>query len=90
MGGSLSGEHGDGQARGELLVRMFGPELMEAFREFKRIWDPGWKMNPGKKIDANPLDENLRLGATYRPAPVKTYFSFPKTMGIFLRPRCAA
>jgi len=43
MGGSLSGEHGDGQARGELLVRMFGPELMEAFREFKRIWDPAGK-----------------------------------------------
>jgi FAD/FMN-containing dehydrogenase/Fe-S oxidoreductase len=76
LGGSLSGEHGDGQARGELLVKMFGPELMEAFREYKRIWDPAWKMNPGKKIDANPLDENLRLGATYRPAPVKTYFSF--------------
>jgi FAD/FMN-containing dehydrogenase/Fe-S oxidoreductase len=83
LGGSLSGEHGDGQARGELLVRMFGPELMEAFREFKRIWDPGWKMNPGKKIDANPFDENLRLGATYRPAPVKTYFSFPEDHGHF-------
>jgi FAD/FMN-containing dehydrogenase/Fe-S oxidoreductase len=83
MGGSLSGEHGDGQARGELLVKMFGPELMEAFREFKRIWDPGWKMNPGKKIDANPLDENLRLGTTYRPATVKTYFSFPEDHGHF-------
>ncbi|HET8888923.1 MAG TPA: FAD-linked oxidase C-terminal domain-containing protein [Candidatus Angelobacter sp.] len=83
LGGSLSGEHGDGQARGELLVRMFGPELMEAFREFKRIWDPGWKMNPGKKIDANPLDQNLRLGATYRPAPVKTYFGFPEDHGHF-------
>jgi Fe-S oxidoreductase/FAD/FMN-containing dehydrogenase len=83
MGGSLSGEHGDGQARGELLIKMFGPELMEAFREFKRIWDPGWKMNPGKKIDANPLDENLRLGATYRPAPVKTYFGFPEDHGHF-------
>ncbi len=81
LGGSLSGEHGDGQARGELLVKMFGPDLMEAFREFKRIWDPGWKMNPGKKIDANPLDENLRLGATYRPAPVKTYFSFADDHG---------
>jgi FAD/FMN-containing dehydrogenase/Fe-S oxidoreductase len=81
LGGSLSGEHGDGQARGELLVKMFGPELMEAFREFKRIWDPAWKMNPGKKIDANPLDENLRLGATYRPAPVKTYFSFADDHG---------
>jgi Fe-S oxidoreductase len=83
LGGSLSGEHGDGQARGELLVKMFGPELMDAFREFKRIWDPEWKMNPGKKIDANPLDENLRLGAAYRPAPVKTYFSFPEEHGHF-------
>jgi FAD/FMN-containing dehydrogenase/Fe-S oxidoreductase len=83
LGGSLSGEHGDGQARGELLVKMFGPELIEAFREFKRIWDPEWKMNPGKKIDANPLDQNLRLGPTYRPAPVKTYFSFPEEHGRF-------
>ncbi|MFI5104305.1 MAG: FAD-binding and (Fe-S)-binding domain-containing protein, partial [Terriglobales bacterium] len=83
LGGSLSGEHGDGQARGELLVKMFGPELMEAFREFKRIWDPGWKMNPGKKIDANPLDANLRLGPSYRPSPVKTYFSFPEEHGHF-------
>jgi FAD/FMN-containing dehydrogenase/Fe-S oxidoreductase len=83
LGGSLSGEHGDGQARGELLGKMFGPELMEAFREFKRIWDPDWKMNPGKKIDANPLDENLRLGAAYRPSPVKTYFSFPEEHGHF-------
>jgi FAD/FMN-containing dehydrogenase/Fe-S oxidoreductase len=81
--GSLSGEHGDGQARGELLVRMYGPELMEAFREFKRIWDPDWKMNPGKKIDANPLDANLRLGATYKPPKVDTYFSFPEEHGHF-------
>jgi len=83
LGGSLSGEHGDGQARGELLVRMFGPELMEAFREFKRIWDPEWKMNPGKKIDANPLDENLRLGTTYHPPKLKTHFQFPEEHGGF-------
>ncbi len=49
-GGSLSGEHGDGQARAELLPKMFGPELMQAFREFKSAWDPDWKMNPGKVI----------------------------------------
>src|SRR5712671_4079162 len=49
-GGSLSGEHGDGQARAELLPKMFGPELMQAFREFKNIWDPAWKMNPGKVV----------------------------------------
>ena len=83
LGGSLSGEHGDGQARGELLGRMYGPELMEAFREFKRIWDPEWKMNPGKKIDANPIDTNLRLGASYNPPHLKTYFSFPEEHGHF-------
>src|SRR5579859_2246884 len=83
LGGSLSGEHGDGQARGELLGKMFGPELMDAFREYKRIWDPAWKMNPGKKIDANPLDENLRLGAAYNPPKVKTYFSYPDAHGHF-------
>ena len=50
LGGSLSGEHGDGQSRGELLTKMYGPELMTALREFKTIWDPDWRMNPGKVI----------------------------------------
>jgi Fe-S oxidoreductase len=77
-GGSLSGEHGDGQARAELLPKMFGPELMRAFREFKSIWDPDWKMNPGKVIDPNKFDENLRLGATYNPWEPKTHFQFPE------------
>jgi len=76
-GGSLSGEHGDGQAKGELLPKMFGPELVEAFREFKTIWDPHWRMNPGKLIDAYPLDSNLRLGADYRTKPVETWFKYP-------------
>ena len=83
LGGSLSGEHGDGQARGELLGKMYGPELMEAFREFKRIWDPEWKMNPGKKIDARPIDADLRLGAGYNPPKLKTHFSFPEEHGHF-------
>jgi FAD/FMN-containing dehydrogenase/Fe-S oxidoreductase len=83
LGGSISGEHGDGQARGELLGRMYGPELMEAFREFKRIWDPEWKMNPGKKIDANALDADLRLGTDYHPPELKTHFSFPEVHGDF-------
>jgi FAD/FMN-containing dehydrogenase/Fe-S oxidoreductase len=59
-GGSLSGEHGDGQARGELLERMFGPELVAAFREFKAIWDPRGRMNPGRVLDSRPLDSDLR------------------------------
>ena len=68
MGGSLSGEHGDGQARGELLERMYGPELMTAFRRFKSVFDPRGRMNPGKGVDAFPLDANLRYGPDHRAA----------------------
>jgi FAD/FMN-containing dehydrogenase/Fe-S oxidoreductase len=67
FGGSFSGEHGDGQARAALLPKMFGPELMQAFREFKALWDPDNRMNPGKLIDAvrvyDPI-ENLRMNPT--------------------------
>jgi len=84
-GGSLSGEHGDGQARAELLPRMFGPELVEAFREFKAIWDPDWKMNPGKVVEPYRLDENLRLGADYDPWRPATHFQFPEDHGDFER-----
>jgi FAD/FMN-containing dehydrogenase/Fe-S oxidoreductase len=80
-GGSLSGEHGDGQSRAELLPKMFGPELMEAFRKFKTAWDPDWKMNPGKVIDPYKLDENLRLGPNYDPWEPKTHFRFPEDHG---------
>jgi len=80
-GGSLSGEHGDGQSRGELLPIMFGDEIMQAFREFKGIWDPQWKMNPGKVVDARPLDSDLRLGAGYRPWEPRTHFKFPDDNG---------
>ena len=80
-GGSLSGEHGDGQARAELLPRMFGPELLQAFREFKNIWDPAWKMNPGKLIEPYRMDENLRLGAGYKPWQPETHFQFPQDHG---------
>jgi FAD/FMN-containing dehydrogenase/Fe-S oxidoreductase len=82
-GGSLSGEHGDGQARAELLPKMFGPELVDAFREFKSIWDPHWKMNPGKVVDPYRLDQNLRAGPDFHPRPVQTYFQFPEDHGSF-------
>jgi FAD/FMN-containing dehydrogenase/Fe-S oxidoreductase len=82
-GGSFSGEHGDGQARAELLPKMFGNDLIEAFREFKSIWDPDWKMNPGKVVNAYRLDENLRIGPTYHPTPVRTHFQFPEDQGSF-------
>jgi FAD/FMN-containing dehydrogenase/Fe-S oxidoreductase len=80
-GGSISGEHGDGQSRGELLPKMFGPEIMQAFREFKSLWDPDWKMNPGKLIEPYRLDENLRLGASYDPWQPETHFKFPDDHG---------
>ncbi len=83
LGGSLSGEHGDGQARAELLPRMFGPELVQAFQEFKSLWDPAWKMNPGKVVRPNRMDENLRLGADHRPWQPQTHFKFPHDAGSF-------
>jgi FAD/FMN-containing dehydrogenase/Fe-S oxidoreductase len=77
-GGSLSGEHGDGQSRGELLDVMFGPELVNAFREFKRLWDPRGRMNPGKKVDPARMTDHLRIHETYRPhQPWKTQFRYP-------------
>jgi FAD/FMN-containing dehydrogenase/Fe-S oxidoreductase len=75
-GGSLSGEHGDGQSRGALLPKMFGPELVRAFEEFKFTWDPASKLNPNKVVNAYLPTENLRLGADYKPQQPKTHFSF--------------
>ena len=83
MGGSLSGEHGDGQARAELLPKMFGPEIIQAFREFKAIWDPAGRMNPGKIVDPYRMDEHLRLGVHSHPLPVHTHFQYPDDHGSF-------
>jgi FAD/FMN-containing dehydrogenase/Fe-S oxidoreductase len=80
-GGSLSGEHGDGQARGALLPKMFGEDLMEAFRAFKGIFDPANRMNPGKLIDAHQPHEDLRLGADYKPWQPKTHFAYAEDSG---------
>ncbi len=82
-GGSLSGEHGDGQARAELLQIMYGPELVQAFRDFKAIWDPDNRMNPGKAIEPFPIDSNLRLGPGYDPPKLDTWFGFPGDGGSF-------
>jgi FAD/FMN-containing dehydrogenase/Fe-S oxidoreductase len=100
FGGSLSGEHGDGQSRAALLPKMFGPELMEAFREFKILFDPDNRMNPGKLIDAvrvyDPL-ENLRHeiedhhsgagkdGAENDTRKLETHFAFTADQGSFAR-----
>lgn len=84
-GGSLSGEHGDGQSKAQFLPKMFGEELVLAFREFKAIWDPDWKMNPGKIVDAYLPTENLRLGTGYNPPQPETHFQYPKDKGNFGR-----
>ena len=104
FGGSLSGEHGDGQARAALLPKMFGQDLVEAFRDFKKLWDPDNRMNPGKLSDAvrvyDPA-ENLRHGPAAGPdghaasghgsGGEETHFLFTKDEGSFLRAteRCA-
>jgi FAD/FMN-containing dehydrogenase/Fe-S oxidoreductase len=84
-GGSLSGEHGDGQSRAEFLPKMFGPELVRAFGEFKRIWDPDNRMNPHKVVDPHPIDHNLRLGTAYRPPDPVTQFNYPEDNFSFSR-----
>ncbi|NDL59332.1 FAD-binding and (Fe-S)-binding domain-containing protein [Phytoactinopolyspora mesophila] len=69
-GGSLSGEHGDGQARAELLPRMYSPELIALFEQFKAIWDPGDVLNPGNLVRPRPLDADLRFDGPTRQLPI--------------------
>ncbi|MBO9539295.1 FAD-binding protein [bacterium] len=85
FGGSISGEHGDGQSKAEFLGKMYGPELIQAFQEFKAIWDPAGKMNPGKVVEPYRVDQNLRLGSDYLPPKVETHFKFPEDEGSFAR-----
>lgn len=84
-GGSISGEHGDGQSKAELLTKMFGIELVDAFREFKKVWDPEGMMNPGKVVDSYGQLVNLRLGTSYNPIDDETHFKFPEENGSFAR-----
>ncbi|WP_030935450.1 FAD-binding and (Fe-S)-binding domain-containing protein [Streptomyces sp. NRRL B-24720] len=84
-GGSLSGEHGDGQARGELLTRMFGEPLVTAFGEVKALFDPDNRMNPGKIVSPYRTDENLRLGPLWRPRSERTEFGYPEDDHSFTR-----
>jgi FAD/FMN-containing dehydrogenase/Fe-S oxidoreductase len=84
-GGSLSGEHGDGQARSALLDKMYGQEMLEVFRDFKWIWDPQGRMNPGRIVDPDPITADLRLGTDYNPPRPQTHFRFPDDHGDFSR-----
>ncbi|MCM2412518.1 FAD-binding and (Fe-S)-binding domain-containing protein [Streptomyces sp. RKAG290] len=81
-GGSLSGEHGDGQARAELLPRMYGDDLVALFTRYKDLWDPDGGMNPGILARPARLDENLRFDVLPR-EPVDVAFGFPLDGGDF-------
>lgn len=86
-GGSLSGEHGDGRARAELLPIMYGERLVEAFARFKAIWDPRGRMNPGRMVTPKPLDTDLRYGPAFerRKPAIHTLLKFPESENRFDR-----
>jgi len=81
-GGSLSGEHGDGQARAELLPKMYGAELVALFERAKGVWDPDDLLNPGMLVRPSPLDTNLRFSVLPR-KPVEVAFGYPADGGDF-------
>ncbi len=76
FGGAMSAEHGDGLVRSVWNEKMFGPQLYDAFREVKRIFDPHGMMNPGKIVDPPPMTENLRISPAYTPLQVRTGLDF--------------
>ncbi|CAN5763175.1 FAD-binding and (Fe-S)-binding domain-containing protein [soil metagenome] len=76
FGGVMSGEHGDGLQRSELNRVIFGDDLYNAMVDLKRIFDPENLMNPDKVVEAPPLVESLRYGASYSSLPVDTYLDF--------------
>ena len=71
-GGIMSGEHGDGRVRGPLIERFFGPDLMRAFRDTKRLFDPQNLLNPGNIVAPGPIESittHLRVDAASPPSP---------------------
>ena len=80
-GGSISGEHGDGLSRSEFLGKMYGPEILEAFSEVKRLFDPRGTMNPGIIVDPPKMDGRLRIGPGRKRLPVETGLDFSNQGG---------
>ena len=76
MGGAMSGEHGDGLSRSEWNARLYGPELYQAFRQVKALFDPRGLLNPGKVVDPPKMDKNLRYGPEYHTLPLSTVLDF--------------
>jgi Fe-S oxidoreductase len=84
-GGSLSGEHGDGRARSELLPRMYPPEIIAAFEEFKGVFDPDDRMNPGCIVRSARMDEDLRMFVGMPTMPYTPQLAFTHDRGSFIR-----
>tara|TARA_Y100001970_G_scaffold50766_1_gene64298 strand:+ start:14659 stop:17448 length:2790 start_codon:yes stop_codon:yes gene_type:complete len=81
FGGSISGEHGDGLVRSYWNKKMFGEKIYKAFKELKYSFDPNKLMNPGKIVDSQEIDENLRINPEYKTKKIKTGFNFDKELG---------
>ncbi|MBX2822425.1 MAG: 4Fe-4S dicluster domain-containing protein, partial [Rhodothermaceae bacterium] len=80
-GGSLSSEHGDGRARSQFNQHFFGPELYGLYQQTKQIFDPKGIMNPGMVVDAGPMTEQLRYGASYQVVQLQEHIDFSEDMG---------
>lgn len=82
FGGAFSAEHGDGMVRGWFLERYFGPAIYQAFKNIKTIFDPRGLMNPGKIVNAPPMTDNLRFGASYQTVSLRTHFDWQRDGGM--------
>ncbi|MBU0640775.1 MAG: FAD-binding protein [Planctomycetes bacterium] len=80
--GALTGEHGEGLVRSEWIERMFGPRMLAAFRRVKTVFDPQGLFNPGKIVDPQPMDVNLRYGAGYASQTPETVLDFSRHGGM--------
>jgi FAD/FMN-containing dehydrogenase/Fe-S oxidoreductase len=79
--GTISSEHGDGRARSPFLERMYGPRIMQAFRELKRAFDPDNRMNPGNIVAPAGVTDHLRYGTQYTTWEPKTLLDFSEQGG---------
>lgn len=80
--GSLSGEHGDGRVRAEFIPAMIGADNYELLRQIKATWDPAGIFNPGKIVDAPPMNEDLRYGAGQVDPVYDTAFDYSAVGGL--------
>lgn len=83
LGGSVSGEHGDGRARGEMVARMYGADTMRVFEQVKQVFDPAGVLNPHVITDPRPVDADLRVAGRAQHRHVATIFSYPEDQGDF-------